>query len=214
MKRLLFLPLLLLLISGCYSPEVNVWDELTIKEGKHASKPYDLTWNDNTVIAYRWEFTESCQYELDGNDQCDWNKLTGYSFDFFTNHKNSLIVAWRWDVSGFWWVAPYYHKDSDVFWTDATCSTQEIEGLSVDPDLIPVAVYPGQTFETHFNIRADLNACFVTILVPGTESSSFYQLDLPHDNDYGNTREIYPWFGGNQVAPHEMVIKRLLIDIE
>lgn len=215
MKKILFLSLLsVLAFSGCYKPEIGVWDELVIKEGKHRSKPYDLTWNDNVNVAYRWQFTESCQYDLEDNDQCDWNKLTGFSFNFKTNHKNSLLIGWRWDLAGYWWVSPYYHLDGHVKWADASCSGQEIEDLTVDPNLVPLAIYPGQEFETHFTIRSDLKVCIVTIIVPETGSTTYFELALPEDDSFGNTREIYPWFGGNETAPHEMTIKRLLIDSE
>lgn len=206
MKKSLTFIVLIFAILGCYNPEVNVWDVLTIKEGNKKSKPYRLTWNDNVNVAYKWKFTESCQYDI-GEDQCSWNVITGYAVDFINSQKNSVFVVWRWDSSGFWWVAPSYYRDGVVNWADAMCSGYEVD-LNTDNELTPIAVYPGQEFETHFSIREDLRSMYCYIECDG--AFSFFELKLPVD--FKNTRELYPSFPTK--APNDMDIKRLLISVE
>lgn len=201
MKKLLLLFAPLLLI-GCYKPQVDVWDSLIIEQGNHRSEPYDLTFNGNVNIAYDWGFTESCRYEICCGDQADWNKLTGFSFNFLTNHRNSLMVAWRYNLDGYFELAPYYHKNGEVFYAE------------IEDNIQVVQLYYPFLFETHFTIRADIRKIFVTIIIEGTNETSFLELDMPEEENNGNTREIYPWFGGNQKAPHDIEIRRNLIERE
>ena len=99
--------LLLFFVFGCQKSDLNVWEEVTIKEGNHRSSPYSLSWSDVTTRAYEWEFNETYQYDLGDNDQCDWNKQTGASDYLLTNQKSSLMASSRWDLAGYWWLAPY-----------------------------------------------------------------------------------------------------------
>lgn len=56
-------------------------------------------------------FTESCRYDLNSDDQYDWNKLYGASFGLFGIHKNSVRFVWRYnkttdkiDIAAYWYL--------------------------------------------------------------------------------------------------------------
>lgn len=208
LKLLLLSAVFLIASCGSIDPLPDGFVELTIKEDSHRARPYRFSWKERTYLAYQWRFDESAAYELGDSDQCDWNKLTGLSLHKLENRKNSVIVGWRYDREGFLWVAPYYHENDGTFWANASCSS----GLSpqtVDPELQAIRVDIGDVFETHINVSADGDWTALTIINTVTGATSYWENDW--SEDFRKTREIYPWFGGNEEAPQEIRIFRKLI---
>ena len=212
MKALLKLFALIatLTIFGCGSiePLPDGWLELTINEGSNRAKPYRFTWKPRSYLSYEWRFDQSAAYELGDIDQCDWNKLTGLSLHKFGNHKNSVLVAWRYDREGFLWIAPYYHENENVFWADASC-TDGFTPTAIDPDLQAIRVDIGDVIETHINLNIQGDWTALTIINTETGATSYWENEW--EIDFTHTREIFPWFGGNEKAPHDITIYRRLI---
>jgi hypothetical protein len=210
MKALGFCFLVLFLASGCYSPELLDLDILTIKEGRHRAQPYDLTWNDESQRAYEWTTNDTWVYDLGNRNQCDWNKLTGYSFEPFTNHQDAIMVAWRYDLQGHLLFAPYYHEDGNTWWASAACSVYQIAGLDADRDLPVLRADVDDIIQTHLIVNRDSRYTAVFILNTSTGEQVFWEKYW--DRRLGNVREIYPWFGGNEPAPHDIFLYRRLLD--
>lgn len=98
-----------------------------VQQGKHAFQPYNpiaVVPNCRLFlpgIHFRFRFTEQSIYELDGEDQNDWNKGGGVRFHLFDNTINSLMWAWRWKPKfERMQITAYAHKDREqiVGWGD------------------------------------------------------------------------------------------------
>ena len=204
MKKVLILILLLgcILLTGCtpeYDKEPGDATTFFVKEGQHHFKPYDWTWKNYTMIAIRWFFDESMEYDLGNNDQKDRNKLWGMSFSKFTNHNNSLMCDWNWSPEGqFWTVAPYYHKNNDTFhWPN-------------EPDIDTIRLTRGEVFETHFNVESFGESGVATLTIVADHKTISFSKDF--DIIIDKVRFIHPYFGGNQEAPQDMWMRAELID--
>jgi hypothetical protein len=137
------------------------------------------------------------RYELPIEDQCDWNKLHGVSWEILNNHEDALMVAWRWCRGGFFELAPYIHDDGVTIWAGGYCNPNANE--------LPVAkVLPGDVFTTRL-ILAQEGWATVEIRTPGGSVTYRHFYGVEPDNRY---REIGPWFGGNREAPHAMCLQR------
>lgn len=214
MKNLIYIFLPILLFASCNSLDVDAFETLTIKEGNHRSTPYTLTWHDNRTEGYCWKFDDTAAYDLGDADQCDWNKLCGVSFKKLTNYEDALMVSWRYDLSGKLLIAPYYHHQGGTFWASAPCSdgAQELpQNKTVDNELQYIEADISDPIETHFNINEHTNWAAVTIINTVTGETAYYERYFP---DFNNHRDIWPWFGGNRKAPHDITIGRLVIVYE
>lgn len=69
----------------------------TVKKGKARFLPFFPFLNVTKKITKYITFTESCKYDLKGDDQLDWNKLFGVGF-FPDHQKNSFRFVWRYNV--------------------------------------------------------------------------------------------------------------------
>lgn len=80
---------------------------IRFKKGKHLSSQFPKLrfglWNNGQVIC-KVKFTDSCRYNLGGEDQLDWNKLAaGAAWGFFPlvkqymAHQNSSRWGWRYN---------------------------------------------------------------------------------------------------------------------
>jgi hypothetical protein len=171
---------------------------LCVKKGNHKFKPYDFVWNDYDYLVFEWTFSDDCIYTLDGNDQKDWNKLTGVSAHPFTNHNNSFMIAWRWSPNGYWEIAPYLHDQNKVLYPEK------------DSTIPRLAVFPSQSFTTEMTILSDLKTINVVVVSPLGRIEYQYKFDAKFDK----IRYINAWFGGNRKAPHSMCIKQKLIEVK
>ena len=68
-----------------------------IKKGNHAAKPSIIRLRHKPAkAAYTVRFINGA-YLIPGEDQEDWNKLWGLSFNLLTNHKDSVMIGWRYN---------------------------------------------------------------------------------------------------------------------
>jgi len=149
---------------------------MRIKKGTHAPIRLPKIMLTPSLICYRVAFTQSCKYDI-GNDQGDINKLFGIGY-FPSHHKNSVRIGWNYDtVSGKICLWAYWYKDGKRCWDYLR---------SVD---IGVPYY----FKIYIGDGEH------TIDVSGRR----YTVDTePQKISY----LLRPYFGGNQTAPHDMII--------
>lgn len=87
--------------------------------------PFKVNKKDRLLIEWQGYFTEKSKYETDPENQADWYKLCGPSFNPRLNAKrNSAMVGWRFLDGGFQ-LTPYYHNtNGKAFYA---------ENLKIDP---------------------------------------------------------------------------------
>jgi len=153
------------------------WYEYTIAKGKHRSalrfKPVFV----DECMAFKVRFDSSSVYTLSNReDQWDMNKVWGFSEYLFSPHLNSARIGWNYR-DGQLYLRPYSY-----------CN-----GVSqLDPPEIPIP----------------LNQDIECLIMPLKDRYSFYingeSFQMPRA---GRERsfmalQLYPYFGGNQKAPH------------
>jgi hypothetical protein len=95
-------------------------------------------------------------------------------------------------------------RTDQTYWVSAACSDLDWVDVPVwGSDVIAVDV--GQSFEVHWTVNDAINYTALTIIT--AEGVLFWERYWP---DFDKTREINPYFGGNQKAPQDWVIERTL----
>lgn len=166
-----------------------------IKEGKHSASP-------STFLKLRYkpsifkglvEFIDAT-YDLKDIDQKDWNKLTGLSFHLFTNHKNSVMIGWRYNLdTKRIELNSYNHIDGKTIYTKTLDSLNpETETLEYEFTID----YSTKTVKLMMYIRSTDH-----VRIAGQETINFTRLGCI-------TREINVYFGGNEKAPKNIYIKK------
>jgi hypothetical protein len=155
----------------------------TIKKGGHYSSPLSFKLHTgrksfSTVV----KFDESCRYDLGNDNQLDWNKLGGLSYGY---HKhNSVRIAWR------------YNKAVDKIELALYCYIDGERHISKFHELFPIneKIYViASAISTEIHSIAVINDeyCFADIQRVIKPKWGYY---------------LNPYFGGNEVAPHDINI--------
>ncbi len=174
-----------------------------VKQGSHYFKPTVALNVDSHLTEIKWaiSFTEDCIYNHNDVDQLDWNKLCGVSFDLFTNHKNSAMIGWRWNVNTQKMeLTPYVHVDGTRwFWESGSVFTtvpinqRFFVTMKIDWENNTVAMEVTSAFKVYFKQQY-------------TKLSKKYWFIKTKF-----TREIGAYFGGNKPAPHDMVLVKSIV---
>lgn len=171
---------------------------MTIRKNTHAQFRLPKFYLDHQPVRYEVSFTDSCRYGFGTKDDNDINKLFGVAFitwgsfwfvikNLFKgklkalHHYNSIRYGWRYDaLSNRFEVWRYIYLNGDRFmWY--------VDGLNV-----------GESVKLEI-IPIDLNDTKCTYSLGGN-----YQIWMPaHSLKY----KLFPYFGGNNPAPHDMEIK-------
>lgn len=160
----------------------------TIPAGSHNSiiRNEDFSGTGIDVIV---KFDESAEYTLDVvSDQADINKLTGFS-DCAQHHQSeSARIGWRWFNDELQILAYTYREGNLGF---------ELMGA--------VAL------NTEINLSIRLVGDTYQYSGTGLQSVT---MERTSDCESGENYWLWPYFGGNQTAPHEITIqlKRTIID--
>jgi hypothetical protein len=182
-KKYCFLLLSLLwLTSLCSLPFNALADDFTISRGDHYSTPrkFGLVWNDS--IRFQALFDESAEYDLNDGDQKDTNKLFGSSDCSSVHTENSARFGWRWN-DGKVQIMALVHRGGKII-------IQPVGFAEVGvPDH-----YEIKLSDDHWSYLFTFRGNTVT-LPRGCSSSEMRGYHL------------YPYFGGNKSAPHEIRIK-------
>ena len=132
-------------------------------------------------------FDESCIYDLgDDIDQFDINKLFGIGF---LNHKrNSARFGWRSTRNGMIEIFAYLYK----------------RGERISRKMI--AIKPNERVEMQINFSKKLgNIEFIVLKKNGERAKQIFQFDHIGFSSLF-IYKLFPYFGGNETAPHDMRI--------
>jgi len=134
------------------------------------------------------QFNSTCRYRIPDEDQADINKLGGLGYGF-NHHENSFRIGWRWNIKT---------KRIELF---AYCYIDGERDYTIIYDCSDTArlkfdirrVWFTEGYKWVIHINENMITCMRYVAAPQR---------LP---DYGF--KLYPYFGGNQAAPHDIEIK-------
>ena len=179
MKKLL---ILLLLLSCTKEVDDLGFRVYTIPAGEHSSGSF-INHPDNSRISFQFILDESAIYETEiAENQHDVNKIYGVS-DFGLRHqKYSIRLGWR-----------YLNNELELCWLrheEGRHSAATIR--TIDTDVI-------------YNATIDIKTFYYVIVI---DSDTTLVRRRPEGN-WGLIRRyyLYPYFGGNEYAPHDITIK-------
>ncbi len=169
-----------------------------ISEGQHAAEPkqlkvrwrpkrfhFDVTFHDG-----RYHLRENGKTDV---DQYDWNKLCGLSFHLFTNHHDSFMIGWRYNLdTKRIELNRYQHRNGEVVFDKQPFGTIHPQGGRVRGEA---------------RINYDRKQVRVSVFwhQPKNPSAEGHTgLEYRFDTMPKITREINLWFGGNEPAPKTM----------
>ena len=157
------------------------------EKGSHTSTPFlAKIWLTAPCFSKAFSFTDSCKYNLNGEDQLDWNKLTGISFNLIDARQNTVMCGWR------------YNIEKDNF---ELCAYYHISGSFNPPQKAICSVKSGERFEVNIKFnKANKSVAFEIVKADErfTENSNFEK--------FGICRQVNTWFGGNNPSPCDMHI--------
>lgn len=158
----------------------------TIRKGRHYARPFRFAlWWNRKVFARKVVFANNCKYGLPNDDQLDTNKLFGIGYIPGFHHKDSARFGWR------------YLPGSGQMEVVAYCYDR---GKRIIESVASVTV--GQVYQLTLNIMQ--NEYLFTVVDPGGTIVGQTIIAKQHNKklQYG----LWPYFGGNQTAPHYMTI--------
>ena len=186
--KLKYIPILLLGLFSCNKENADGYRVYTIDKGNHYSDgPIDkLFGNNNRADSWEWEviFEQSCIYSesdlFNPSNYLDVNKLIGFS-DCDRHHSQySCRVGWR--ASGDSIELLIYKRD------DNNIGFKSLK-----------KVYPDQIV----NVTLDFKDTIYTSCIDGICDT----LVRPCPDWSGRKYSLFPFFGGQETAPHKMKIR-------
>jgi hypothetical protein len=156
-----------------------------IPSGKHYARPwrFSLHWNRN-AFAWKVKFTDSCRYEIQGNDQYDTNKLCGIGY-LPHHHNESARFGWRYSL---------LHDQIEL---SAYCY---VNGQRVIKPICFIDIGKEYNIElTKLSTMYFFTCSEVAKLLGSAE--------VPYDHNHKLGYGLYPFFGGQARAQHEIIIE-------
>ena len=159
-----------------------------IKKGNHYPSGFHFGITFKKTISFRCKFDDTCLYDaLGDNDEYDINKLFGFSTTWF-HHRQSGRVGWRCiDGENIELLTYSYNKgkrnikESDILGT----------------------VKPGEMF---YCAIQDTEDKYVYIFQKAFDENISIQTDPKQKDWFLFHYLLFPYFGGNKTAPHNMKI--------
>ncbi|HEX5151178.1 MAG TPA: hypothetical protein VFW07_06995 [Parafilimonas sp.] len=151
-----------------------------IEKGQHFCTPNPYVTTTDSQLNFIAVFDSSCIYmTVDPANQDDINKLFGFS-DCNTQHlENSARIGWRWSKDSLR-IFGFVHNNGNMIYKEITTAT----------------------------IRENIN-CNITCEESNykfTVNGKSITLQRSCPGNY-NRYKLYPYFGGNEPAPHNVIIK-------
>ena len=167
---------------------VNKWQTYTIKEGNHYSDGHDIRANTLSTchLDFYATFNETAIYTLEGRHNFDLNKLYGFSDCNAVEHVNSARFGWCFNIAR---NALEIHA---YVYNNGTLNYQYI----ADAVLNEPQSYSIYCVGDHYNFN--FNGNLITMPRGHTEQHCARFL-------------LYPYFGGDETAPHQVNIQIKLL---
>lgn len=189
--------------------------------GIHPAMPLRLNFTRRTTnIPMMFNISSKVIKEIEGPDKFDFNKLFGYSFHTWSNHIDSFMCAWRWDIDReLIGITSYYHRDSIIY---VGPKHRELRFVLADYDQqikltgnakfsdteIMRFVRPDENFYIEF--VQDYNMGEFGLIVDDTTTIDYEPMQdtLLFNNFRTWKRVIHPWYGGQETPDKFGLIKQ------
>lgn len=199
MKRLLILLSIAAFLFSCSITRMDHdWKIYTHPKGWHRSDPTAVQFGKYPeIFQIQVMFDSSCRYTFYNSDgtiqenQYDYNKAGGWSFEEIGARENSCMMGWRYGIESRKIELTFYHHSQGV----AVHHTDPVNAVHFNQ----VATYTMIPNYSSGNIYETIEAGEVVA------ENSFTMPDIiGKKRKIG--REINCWFGGQENAPHRMII--------
>lgn len=130
-------------------------------------------------------------YDLGDNDQFDWNKLIGISFNPLKPDQNAIMIAWRYNLdTNKVAVGPYFNVNSERITPEKLQPTQKY------------------WFEIHKEIPIKFEITYKEIKFWNSVTGQFMIVPTPSNlkTKWFTSFLVQPWFGGNRTPSNEIFI--------
>lgn len=181
MKPFAILSILLVIWTGCEPDWEEPYETFIIPEGKH-SKGVDLQFLQTDNLTFQAIFDESAIYKSKiEENQWDINKLLGFADCNSHHHENSARFGWRW-LNDSLEIMAYCYADGERI-------TEKVGNLELNE--------PG-----YFQIQLTEDTYLFTL-------NTLPTVNIIRENicQQGSYYMLWPYFGGDEVAPHDIKIK-------
>lgn len=183
MKVITTILILFFLLITCYKLEDDFFIH-TIKKGNHISGNY-MSVHNSRKLECEVIFTESCIYEIPNDIEFDTNKLIGIS-DSYIHLNHSVRIGWRY-YKGQLEILSYVRKNKVIH-------LQHMCYVEIN-----------QPYFFSVEIKND-RYILICKKVGGVYKP--VNVEVSRTSDYNGIRyKLFPYFGGNNPAPHDITIK-------
>lgn len=158
----------------------NVFIEHVIAQGQQSSNQNGYRPVSASALNFVVKFDNSAVYQtIDANNQGDINKLYGFSDNNEAHHINSARIGWRW-----------YNNQLQLFayvYNNTVQTNQFITAVQPDQEISCSIKVVGNTYQFTVNDA---------------------QVSMPRSATTAQAEGylLYPFFGGNEMAPHDIHI--------
>lgn len=159
-------------------------------------------------IEFDFYFSENARYILPSPDHLDWNKGFGLSFSLLSNHRNSLMWAFRW------------HEPTQRMQLISYChdvNGERIKGIidaehPAGRDEPMISIPLGIEGKTKFKVKLYGDHYYMQFISANKVSDWAV---VPAGKSIGKlTRDITAWFGGNLKSPKDFSLYSEIIRIK
>jgi hypothetical protein len=175
----LLLSMLLCILCGCEPSFEEAFEVFTIPEKAHYSEQRHVEFLQGSSLFFKAKFDETAEYVLDDGFQDSKNKLLGFSDCNSAHHENSARFSWQW-----------FNNTIEIY---AYCY---VNGQRVEQYLGTV----NKNEVVSYEIR--LSPSSYTFIFRDQETV------IPRGStcDVGAYLILWPYFGGQKPAPHDVTI--------
>ena len=158
-----------------------------IPKGWHYGLPlFTWLWWNKKVFTWKVQFTDSCRYDLQSDDQLDTNKLCGIGYFPGFHHVDSARFGWQYD------------RELERIMLSAYCYVNK------ERVILPITTIP---LKKAYLIQLTINngSYFFKVIDESGNKLGGTGIAFSHKNKLQYL--LLPYFGGNRKAPHSMKIQ-------
>jgi hypothetical protein len=181
MKIALYIVLVIVVLCllGCGKVQLDNHTVYTIKKGQHSSGNHFDT-QTSEVLTFEAKFDKSAIYQtVLPSNQYDINKLYGFSDCNQQHHTNSARFGWRWFKDKLEIHAYVYN--------DGVRKSKFIRSVAIDE----MTSYELTIESSYYKFRV---------------GSTVIEMNRTNNCEVGAYYKLYPYFGGDETAPHDIKI--------
>ncbi|HUC82255.1 MAG TPA: hypothetical protein VMR70_15225 [Flavisolibacter sp.] len=188
MKNTLLLAsaMLLLFCTSCKKESLaenlstSGFTQYVIPKGQHYATQNAVKSIETTELKFVVKFDSSAIYQtVDPQNQYDINKLYGFSDNGESHHRFSARIGWRWSEGALRLFGYTYNN--------GVRAEKEISTIAIGSEVVCAIKVLGESYQFTVNGKTEL--------MPRASA-------MPVAKGY----QLYPYFGGDEVAPHEVRI--------